>query len=204
MAKKTFISYKFSEAEDLRDAIIEALGDDARFYQGETSDSPDLSDMKAEAIKEVLKDMIKGTSVTIAIVSPYMTGSAWMDWELKYSLRETSRGGQTSRRNGVIGVVKKTDGGYGWLTSSNYCPHSNSNNSQHNNDKMHRVIHGNRFNQKPLQFICFDCKTVDRLSGSYISLIPEDEFLQNPSIYIENAWSKSQNLDNYEELKIDT
>ena len=44
MAHKTFISYKYSEARDLRDRIIEALGEDATYYKGETSDSLDLSD----------------------------------------------------------------------------------------------------------------------------------------------------------------
>ena len=41
MAHKTFISYKYSEAQNLRDRIIKALGDDASYYQGETSESPD-------------------------------------------------------------------------------------------------------------------------------------------------------------------
>lgn len=41
MAHKTFISYKYSEAQRLRDDIIAALGDDATYYKGETSDSPD-------------------------------------------------------------------------------------------------------------------------------------------------------------------
>lgn len=41
MAHKTFISYKYSEAKNLRDDIIDALGDDATYYKGETSDSPD-------------------------------------------------------------------------------------------------------------------------------------------------------------------
>ena len=39
MAHKTFISYKYSESKDLRDRIIDALGDDATYYKGETSDS---------------------------------------------------------------------------------------------------------------------------------------------------------------------
>lgn len=46
MAHKTFISYKYSEAQTLRDDIITALGDDATYYKGETSDSPDLTDTK--------------------------------------------------------------------------------------------------------------------------------------------------------------
>ena len=61
MARKTFISYKYSEARRLRDDILKALGKDATYYQGETSDSPDLSDRKTETIKEHLKDMIFGT-----------------------------------------------------------------------------------------------------------------------------------------------
>lgn len=58
MAHKTFISYKYSEAQNLRDRIIKALGDDASYYKGETSDSPDLTDTSTENIKKNLKDMM--------------------------------------------------------------------------------------------------------------------------------------------------
>ena len=61
MAHKTFISYKYSEARNLRDDIIEALGDDATYYKGETSDSPDLTDTSTENIKKNLKDMMYDT-----------------------------------------------------------------------------------------------------------------------------------------------
>ena len=37
MARKTFISYKYSELASLRDRIISALREDAEYYQGETS-----------------------------------------------------------------------------------------------------------------------------------------------------------------------
>lgn len=43
MAHKTFISYKYSESRFYRDQILDALGDDAVFYKGETSDSPNLT-----------------------------------------------------------------------------------------------------------------------------------------------------------------
>ena len=71
MAHKTFISYKYSEAQGLRDRIIEALGDDATFYQGETADSPDLTDTSTENIMRLLRDMMYDTSVTIVIISPH-------------------------------------------------------------------------------------------------------------------------------------
>ena len=34
MARKTFISYKYSEAQILRNKIITKLGDDAKYYRG--------------------------------------------------------------------------------------------------------------------------------------------------------------------------
>lgn len=86
MARKTFISYKYSESRDLRDRILDALREDAIYYQGETSDSPDMSDSKTETIKN-LKNMIYGSSVTIVIVSPNMRKSKWIDWEISYSLK---------------------------------------------------------------------------------------------------------------------
>ena len=92
MARETFIAYKYSEAQDLRDEIIRQLGDDASYYQGETADSPDLTDTSVENIKENLKDMIFGTSVTIVIVSPNLKSSKWVDWEIEYSLKEYKRG----------------------------------------------------------------------------------------------------------------
>lgn len=76
MAHKTFISYKYNEAQKLRDRIIESLGDDASYYQGETSDSPDLTDTSTENIRKNLRDMMYDTSVTIVIISPHMKESS--------------------------------------------------------------------------------------------------------------------------------
>ena len=71
VAHKTFISYKYDEAQGLRDKIIEALGEDASYYKGETSDSPDLTDNSTETIKKHLTDMMYNTSVTIcAFLTP--------------------------------------------------------------------------------------------------------------------------------------
>lgn len=37
------------------------------------------------------------------------------------------------------------------------------------------------------------CKTFDWLTGSYIEYVKEDDFLLNPSKYIDNAYEKSKN-----------
>jgi hypothetical protein len=192
MAHKTFISYKYSEAQDLRDDIINALGDDATYYQGETSDSPDLTDTSTDNIKRVLRDMMYDTSVTIVIISPNMIHSKWIDWEIEYSLKEINRANRHSKTNGIVGVVMKHLGGYSWLRPE----HKNSDGCSSistNDSYLYDIIKKNRFNQNPKVYACDVCKTVDSLTGSYISLVNEDDFLNNPQKYIDNAFDKSEN-----------
>lgn len=192
MAHKTFISYKYSESQQLRDDIITALGKDATYYQGETSDSPDLSDTSTENIKRNLKDMMYGTSVTIVIISPNMKKSKWIDWEIEYCLKNITRQDRTSQTNGVVGVVMKVNGGYDWLRPTHRnldgCVSISTNDSY-----LYDIIKKNRFNQNPKEYSCNICQTVNSLTGSYISLVNEDDFLNDPQKYIDNAYDKSEN-----------
>ena len=124
MAHKTFISYKYKEspiedsAQQLRDKIITKLGKDASYYQGETSDSPDMSDLATSTIKKKLTDMMYDTSVTIVIISPNMRKSKWIDWEIEYCLQKNTRKDRTSQTNGVVGVIMKVTNGYDWFKKS--------------------------------------------------------------------------------------
>ncbi|MDR2407805.1 MAG: TIR domain-containing protein [Bacteroidales bacterium] len=196
MAHKTFISYKYSEAQNLRDKIIEALGDDATYYTGETSDSSDLSDTSTGNIRRVLSDMIYQTSVTIVIISPNMIHSKWIDWEIEYSLKEINRANRNSKTNGVVGVIMKVNGGYDWLTN-HYRNCHDSPCINYKKDKLYPIIHQNQFNSNPPIQHCSLCKTFDFMNGSYITFIEEETFLQDPQKYIDNAYQKSQNIDNY-------
>jgi hypothetical protein len=196
MAHKTFISYKYSEARDLRDRIIGALRSDAAYYRGETSESPDITDTSTENIKRVLTNQIFGTSVTIVVVSPNMTLSNWINWEIEYSLKAISRGDTTSHSNGIVGVIMRVNGGYGWIRSANV-NRDGCNSIWYNSHMLYTIINNNRFNQEPKKYCCENCGTVDALTGSYISLVTEDDFLSNPVKYIENAYDKSRNVNNY-------
>lgn len=192
MAHKTFISYKYSEAQKLRDDIIEALGNDATFYKGETSDSPDLTDTSTENIKKNLTDMMYNTSVTIVIISPNMKKSKWIDWEIEYCLKNISRNGRTSYINGIVGVIMKYNGGYGWFKKQRI----NSDGCSsiiYESDKVYDIINNNRFNQNPKVYSCDICKTVNASTGSYIAYVEEEDFLSNPTKYINNAYDKSEN-----------
>ncbi|WP_176314552.1 TIR domain-containing protein [Burkholderia vietnamiensis] len=145
MARKTFISYKFSEAISLRDKIIDALGDDATYYQGETAESPDLTDTTAENIKKNLKDMMFDTSVTIVIASPNIIQSKWIDWEIEYSLKEITRENKTSRTNGIVGVIMKHNGSYDWLIK-NYTNEDGCSVRKYTESKLYNIINKNRYN----------------------------------------------------------
>ena len=57
---------------------------------------------------------------------------------------------------------------------------------------MHNIINRNRFNQDPVIYSCEKCKTVDALMGSYIALVEEGCFLENPNKYINNSYDKSE------------
>lgn len=197
MARKTFISYKYSEARELRDVIIGCLGADAQYYQGETAESPDLTSTTVENIKRNLKDMIYNTSVIIVIISPNMLDSKWIDWEISYSLKEIRRERRTSKTNGILGVIMKVDGSYDWLVSHRK---SEDGCSQRYIDEnyLFDIINENRFNLVTAdKYSCAKCRSYDRLKGSYFSLVEEDMFLSDPNLYIENAYEKSCNLLNY-------
>ena len=192
MAHKTFISYKWSEAQRLRDDIIDALGEDADYYKGETSDSPDLTDTSTENIKENLKKMMYDTSVTIVIISPNMKKSKWIDWEIEYCLKNITRKGRTSHTNGVVGVIMKDNKGYDWFKTTTEKDDGCSS-SSYKEELVYDIINKNRFNQNPKQYSCDICKTVSSLTGSYIAYVEEETFLSNPTKCINNAYDKSEN-----------
>lgn len=181
MAHKTFISYKYSEATGLRDAIIKKLGSNATYYQGETSSSPDMTDLKTSTIRQKLADMIYDTTVMIVVVSPNMTLSSWMEWEIKYALREQSRNGRTSHSDGVVCVMQKNTS---WAEKSTTLdivraytdPYSWAKNSSG-------------------QWLA--SKFFDVLVNNMIDIVTEDNFLKSPSHYIDRAFEKSENSGTY-------
>ena len=196
MPRKTFISYKYREAQALRDKILKVLGADATYYQGETSDSPDLTDTSTENIKKALADMMYDTSVTIVVVSPNIKQSKWIDWEIEYSLKEISRKGRTSRTNGVIGVIQAVNGESDWLVTRDRKQDGCTVRSIADAN-LYPIITDNRYNQKKKTYACPDCRTYNQLDGSYISLVDESVFIAAPDQYIENAFAKSEKANEF-------
>ena len=192
MAHETFISYKYSDAVDVRDRIYKNMGEYARFYRGENGFSPNKSDDCDDSIWNYLKDMIWGTSVTIVVLSPEMINSSWIPDEISYSLKKISRDGTQSQRNGVVAVIKKVNGDYSWFKYKINYPDGHASNGYHE-EKVFKIITENRRNQEPPIYVCERCHTIDSLNGSYIAYVEEDEFINNMDKYIENAYQKSLN-----------
>ena len=125
MAYNVFVSYKYADTAVRQivghnptkvrhyvDEIENLLAADDHVYFGE-HDGEDLSDWTDEQIWGELKDRIYPTTCTIVLISPNMKEpnrydkSQWIPWEISYSLRETSRGDRTSRRNAILAVVDR-------------------------------------------------------------------------------------------------
>jgi hypothetical protein len=178
---------------------------------GEDGFSDDLSSYTAATIKRRMADMIHGMSITIVILSPNMSRSRWIPWEIEYSLSEYTRSDRTSHTNGVVCVVQKISsiypnsaysllqGNYNWLAQYNY--HSVSINTQKSNwdeSKLFSIIKQNRGNKKSWQQSpLLDMTLYNSLPQDYIEIVAEDEFLRNPDFYIESAYKKSQNASSY-------
>ncbi|MCY3859254.1 MAG: TIR domain-containing protein [Gammaproteobacteria bacterium] len=196
MAHKTFISYKYSEAQKLRDKIVNALGDDATYYMGETAESPDLTDEATSTIKSKLTDMMYDTTVTIVILSPNMTQSNWIDWEIEYCLKEISRKGRTSKTNGLVGVVQRVNSSYDWLVTTT-SKNDGCSVRTYATSKFYSIINDNRFNLRDKSFKCRRCETYDALKDSYFSIVDEADFLTKPEHYIDNAFNKAENANDF-------
>ena len=119
MARKTFISYKYSDSVDARNKIIKALGDDATYYTGETSASPDLGDLETATIRGKLSDMIFPTSVMIVVISKNVDKSSWVKWEIEYATKKQTRNGRQSQPNGIVMVIDDS-----LITDNKYHPNN--------------------------------------------------------------------------------
>lgn len=200
MGRKVFVSYKYSDSERVkhyyRDKLIDLLVGDGNFYEGETSDSPDLTDTTTDNIRRVLRDSIYQTSVTVVFISPSMHLSEWIPWEISYSLKTIKRASRNSRPNGVIGVILPDDfGKYSYFVNKNSCD-----NRVFTDKLLPEIIKNNRFNIK-VGGIQGDCgKTYNSDYGSYISFYEWDTFIDDYKNLIEIAIEKS--TDKFEEYKV--
>ena len=187
MGREVFVSYKYSDAVDTREEIRKKLGKDGHFYNGEKGF---VALEKADStIKEYLKEMIFSTSVTVVVISPQVRFSKWVDWEIRYSLREQSRDGRTSHRNGIVCVVQCEKDWYG----NENCSWAKDYTGNYKKDIFPQAIIDNLQTTFPSP----DAAYASRIFGTnlcekdYCVVISETSFKSNPSYYIEQAYNRA-------------
>lgn len=183
MGRNVFVSYKFSDAFTTREKIRNKLGNEGHSYNGERGF---VALEKADStIKEYLKEMIFRTSVTVVVISPMVKYSNWVDWEIRYSLRQPSRDGTTSLRNGIVCVIKNQKDVYGY---------ENVKWAQNSSGDYRRDI----FPEAIVDNLAFTFPNYrDYLYGSatnkkdYCVVVSESTFMSDPSKYIEEAYRRA-------------
>ena len=156
---------------------MEKLGSQGNVYKGERYDN-DLSSYTAATIKAYLSDMIYDSSVLLVVISPSVVRSAWVDWEIGYALRNATRNGRTSKRNGILCVVQKdpytgnSSWAYDYLGNvlSAFLPT--------------KIVQNMQTTYGALSYF-------EKPNPDYCVIVSESTFMANPQKYIEQAYERS-------------
>lgn len=224
MGRKIFVSYKFADDQvenlslwnnsTVRDYVTEfenLLDSSDHIYKGER-DGEDLSNLSEEIIWQKLKDRIYDSSITIIFISPGMKESGkkdkdqWIPWEVSYSLKETSRKNKngdavTSKTNAMIAVVlPDTAGTYSYYLEKKSCCTSGC--TTHHTNKLFQIIKDNKFNLKnATKKSCDTGSTIWYGDCSYITAVKWCDFKSDYNKYIDAAYERQNNIDNYDIVK---
>lgn len=221
MANKIFVSYKYSDAQvaplgglwmdttarDYVDEIASFLEDDDHIYKGE-DDGESMNSLADSTISSKLGDKIFDSSITIVLISKGMKtyhkeSDQWIPWEISYSLRQQSRGGRTSKSNGILAVILPDQtGSYGYFIQEDGCPYCKCRILK--TDFLFPILRKNMFNIKNGEYS--DCPhhvkgTVFLGLSSYIHSVKWVDFIIEPQKYIDVTNELKSKLDNYNIIK---
>lgn len=217
---KVFISYKYKDISVLQlqdrkdveigrttarnyvDIIQEYFEDSSHINKGE-KDGEDLSDFKEETIASKLRDKIYDSRVTIVLISPNMRNmkenedDQWIPWEIRYSLREPTRGGRASHRNAILGVVlPDVYAHYSYAIEDSHCGSCSCVHYPFTNGfSILKELVLNRATPD-LKENCIYSKRILEYPHSYMSVVKWEDFISDIDKYLDEAVSISEK--NYE------
>ncbi|EOU1777019.1 TIR domain-containing protein [Clostridium perfringens] len=223
MGNKIFVSYKYADdnvknitgdfwtsctVRDYVDEVEKVLKDTNHIYKGE-SDGEDLSKLSDGTIWDKLKKRIRDSSITIVMISPNMKEVGkedkwqWIPREISYSLKEVSRINSkgepiTSKTNAMIAVVLPDRyGSYSYYIEDKKCCSSNCRSLS--TYKLFDILKDNMFNLKDAE--TKECETNSKIwygESSYIESVKWDDFKDDMQKYIDKAYNRQDNIEDYE------
>ncbi len=198
MARKVFISFRYSDGKDYKDELCELFNRSDDYIN--CSEDVDRSNMSESTIKDYLNSKLKQTSVTIVLLTPnavsydknYWTGKYddWLYDELRYSLEDR----EGNRTNGVVAIFTNEAKDKLFEMSTHKCSVCKNESSVKVIKDFDNLVRNNLMNVKS-QYKKHKCDGVyNENDDSYISLISYDDFKQNINTHIDNAISKRDRI----------
>ena len=201
-----------SKVRDYVDLIEDYLDSTDHIYKGE-SDGEDLSSLSDETIREKLRDRIYDSSLTVVMISPGMKVSylserdQWIPWEISFSLKETSRHTEsgksvTSKTNAMLAIVLPDENGsYSYFLEGKKCCDSGC--TINHTDRLFLIHRRNMFNKTDAsKRNCIQGDTIWSGEHSYISPVRWSDFILDPDLYIDRAYSRRDDISSYEICKV--
>lgn len=204
MATKVFISFRFNDGKEIKDELVDLFDDSTEVIN--SSEDRDRSNMSEGTIQNYLYEKLKGTSVTIVLLTPEAVSyrksflGVYDDWlydELRYSLEDR----KSNRTNGIVAIYTEDVKDMILEDSEHYCSNCQQTSSCRTIKNFDNLVRKNMLNIKPnyKKHSCADL--YDNECDSYISLVSLEDFKNNYIKYIENAKDKRNRLDEFNIFK---
>lgn len=219
MSRKIFVSYKYADtnvfplstnicettrSRDYVNKLQDILSENDEIYKGENDDE-DLSDFADSTIETKLKKKIFDSSITLVFISPNMKNlfeneqEQWIPWEVAYSLRNKKIGDRISRPNGMLMVVlPDRNGQYDYYIQDNTCNYCKCR-TLHTNF-LFPILRKNTFNHKNKVEADCDQHSISPVyigDHSYIESVKWEDFIKNPTTYLNNATKKRDIIEDF-------
>ncbi|AXO91765.1 molecular chaperone Tir [Bacillus anthracis] len=204
MATNVFISFRFSDGNDLKEELEELFNSSTEVFN--RSENEDRSTMSEDTIQKYLYEKLKQTSVTIVLLTPKAVSykkdiwGLYDDWlydELRYSLEDRNE----NRINGVVAVYTNESKDLILSTSSHTCSVCNQESNCEVMLDFDNLVRKNVLNIKA-NYKSNPCNNLfDEDKDSYISLVHIDDFKKDYVKYIEAAKEKRDRKDEFELVK---
>ena len=178
-----FVSYKYSEAKETKDKLTETLGKSGLFYEGWISEDPnDDKSFYARTAKDNLAfDILEAADAVVVVLSPNITESKWVRWEVGYALGKIEHNGKRiSKPKTVVLVEQFREDDMDWLELSTLEGYK----------KYMSIL-------KHLHLLSDDCK-----KGLLVKPIYEKDFINNSDRYVKEALASGVKVVSREELEM--